>query len=532
MKPTYIRRIRRKPAASKDSAVFRKEGQKENTFFGEAAQDTFFQPTPVIQRKCDKCEEEDKQVKRMPEKKEEEKQVQRMAGKEEEDKKVARKETTAQGQPASTGAYLDNINGKGHALPPRAQQFFGDRMGYDFSDVKIHTGAEAAQSARDINARAYTYKNHVVFEEGKYNTESAEGKKLLAHELTHVIQQNNEKVHRAPNDPDVLKGNEIMANAPDGLKIAIFDRNESEMVSKAGEWATAENAVGFKGKKSAITFSDLTFGKAISDANDAAATINGISSAAKVCVEKAAKEKGVAPGEQHKIKALAFFAHGSVGWCSITPVSGTKGKKLVGDVAANLKNDITMIIYACTVASSDFSDDWYKGTLDAGGKGSLAAGVRDALFDNNIKAGQVWGHTTVGHVTDNFALRYFGSAAKDMEGLSYVSEYIFTPYDEYLIRQDVKKELTDQGYDISALDEMKLSTWQFEALRNHFYGCYALANKEKKYNGRNLAEAAPMHPREVARIVNDYWKDPYWGKIKTKYLKEVIKKFKLTKKAP
>ena len=58
MKSTYIRRIRRKPAASKDNPAFRKEGQKENTFFGEAAQDTFFQPSPVIQRKCDKCPEQ------------------------------------------------------------------------------------------------------------------------------------------------------------------------------------------------------------------------------------------------------------------------------------------------------------------------------------------------------------------------------------------------------------------------------------------------------------------------------------------
>ncbi|AXY73796.1 hypothetical protein D3H65_07310 [Paraflavitalea soli] len=62
MKPAYLRRIRRKPAASNDNPVFRKEGQTENTFFGETAPGAFFQPTATIQRKCAKCEDEDKQA--------------------------------------------------------------------------------------------------------------------------------------------------------------------------------------------------------------------------------------------------------------------------------------------------------------------------------------------------------------------------------------------------------------------------------------------------------------------------------------
>lgn len=194
MKPTYIRRIRRKPTASKDNPVFRKEGQKENTFFGEAAQETFFHPAPVIQQKSEKGEEEEKKVQRIADKKEEEeKKVQRMEEKKEEEKQVNRKEGTTQAPAASTGAYLNSLSDKGQALPPQAQQFFGSRMGFDFSHVKIHTGTEASQSAEEINAQAYTYQNHIVFKEGKYNSESAEGKNLLAHELTHVIQQHHTK---------------------------------------------------------------------------------------------------------------------------------------------------------------------------------------------------------------------------------------------------------------------------------------------------------------------------------------------------
>ena len=63
------------------------------------------------------------------------------------------------------------------------------RFGYDFGGVRVHTGTEAAQSARSIQARAYTRNRDVVFDSGSYAPKSPEGKKLLAHELTHVVQQ-------------------------------------------------------------------------------------------------------------------------------------------------------------------------------------------------------------------------------------------------------------------------------------------------------------------------------------------------------
>ena len=67
--------------------------------------------------------------------------------------------------------------------------FFNQKMGYDFSNVKIHTDAVAAKSASSINAQAYTTGNHIVFNQNQYHPETTDGKKLLAHELTHVVQQ-------------------------------------------------------------------------------------------------------------------------------------------------------------------------------------------------------------------------------------------------------------------------------------------------------------------------------------------------------
>jgi len=72
------------------------------------------------------------------------------------------------------------------------------RFGYDFSQVRVHAGDEAAESARAINAAAYTRGRHVVFGPGQYRPGTTEGQHLLAHELTHVVQQASGRLHSAP----------------------------------------------------------------------------------------------------------------------------------------------------------------------------------------------------------------------------------------------------------------------------------------------------------------------------------------------
>lgn len=88
--------------------------------------------------------------------------------------------------PASVDRVLSN---SGRLLDPALQQDMGQRFGYDFSQVRVHTGAAAEQSARDVNANAYTVGNNVVFGAERFAPGSQEGRRLLAHELTHVLQQ-------------------------------------------------------------------------------------------------------------------------------------------------------------------------------------------------------------------------------------------------------------------------------------------------------------------------------------------------------
>jgi outer membrane protein OmpA-like peptidoglycan-associated protein len=129
-------------------------------------QKTFFKPaSDFISRKCTDCEEEDKKL-------------QRKEGKGE--------QITAD---LSLEHYVGNLKGEGESLTPETLSFFEPCFGYDFSNVKVHTNDGAAKSAQSINALAYTWQNNIVFSNGQYSPQTESGKKLLGHELTHVIQQ-------------------------------------------------------------------------------------------------------------------------------------------------------------------------------------------------------------------------------------------------------------------------------------------------------------------------------------------------------
>jgi hypothetical protein len=88
--------------------------------------------------------------------------------------------------------------GPGHSLDRATRDFFEPRFGTDFSHVRVHAGPQAAESAGAINARAYTLGSTVVFGAGEYQPGLEEGRRLLAHELAHVVQQ-SETAHSAGN---------------------------------------------------------------------------------------------------------------------------------------------------------------------------------------------------------------------------------------------------------------------------------------------------------------------------------------------
>jgi hypothetical protein len=91
---------------------------------------------------------------------------------------------------ASTEAQITALAGRGAPLPPSTRGFFEPRFGgQDFSSVRVHTGPDAAATATALDARAFTVGSDIFFGAGEYRPETRDGQRLLAHELTHTVQQ-------------------------------------------------------------------------------------------------------------------------------------------------------------------------------------------------------------------------------------------------------------------------------------------------------------------------------------------------------
>src|SRR3990172_12863480 len=126
-----------------------------------------------IQRKCPKCL----------------KGLRGLLGKDKKDEKLQAKETQSKTHEVTSKieTNIDALKGGGQPLPESTKAFFEPRFGQDFSQVRVHADAKGAESAGMVNAKAYTVGKDVVFGEGEYTPQTSTGKRLLAHELTHVI---------------------------------------------------------------------------------------------------------------------------------------------------------------------------------------------------------------------------------------------------------------------------------------------------------------------------------------------------------
>ncbi|HET7835435.1 MAG TPA: DUF4157 domain-containing protein [Variovorax sp.] len=87
-------------------------------------------------------------------------------------------------------SVMQTLASAGRPLEPEVRRDMEHRFGYDFARVRVHSDALATVSAREVHAHAYTVGRDVVFNEGRYSPGTREGRQLIAHELTHVVQQN------------------------------------------------------------------------------------------------------------------------------------------------------------------------------------------------------------------------------------------------------------------------------------------------------------------------------------------------------
>lgn len=99
----------------------------------------------------------------------------------------------------------DVLNSSGQALDPAVRAFMEPRFGQDFSKVRVHTSGQAAASAGAVNAKAYTVGQNIVFGAGRFAPDTQEGKRLIAHELTHVVQQSGGDSSEQPQNAPVTR---------------------------------------------------------------------------------------------------------------------------------------------------------------------------------------------------------------------------------------------------------------------------------------------------------------------------------------
>ncbi|MBD2211447.1 DUF4157 domain-containing protein [Nostoc linckia FACHB-104] len=133
-------------------------------------------------------------VQRQPQEENQEKNaqmLQRQTTEEQQDEQVQAQESAGATPEVSPNLEGDiqAMRGNGQPLDDSTRGFFESRFGYNLGDVRIHKDASANKAARELNAEAFTIKKDIFFNAGRYDPQSSQGKWLLAHELTHTVQQ-------------------------------------------------------------------------------------------------------------------------------------------------------------------------------------------------------------------------------------------------------------------------------------------------------------------------------------------------------
>jgi hypothetical protein len=116
----------------------------------------------------------------------------------------------------------------GQPLDRPTQALMQSRLGHDFSDVRVHADGQATESAKSVNAHAYTVGTNVVFQADKYSPGTESGQKMLAHELTHVVQQKAGPVDGTP--------------APGGISVSHPSDPFEQAAERNAEQAMSSNA--------------------------------------------------------------------------------------------------------------------------------------------------------------------------------------------------------------------------------------------------------------------------------------------------
>lgn len=170
------------------------------------------------------------------------------------------RETETGGSTASPplSSRLQDSSGKGKTLPGKTRAEMESAMGTDFGGVNIHTDASAVEMSEELGAQAFTHGQDVYFNSGKYHPESADGKKLLAHELTHVVQQRGDDQVSLDRAKAASQSAGVGKNMPESsfifdgntkVRDALITIGDFETAARQGAYSLAELVIKLNDKK-------------------------------------------------------------------------------------------------------------------------------------------------------------------------------------------------------------------------------------------------------------------------------------------
>ncbi|RDD80263.1 DUF4157 domain-containing protein [Dyella tabacisoli] len=269
------------------------------------------------------------------------------------------------------------LRSPGQSLDPAARAFFEPRFAQDFSQVRVHTDQQAAASASSVGALAYAVGPHITFGTGHYQPATGAGRKLIAHELAHVVQQRAGtgplRLHRTPDvdaaiaDNDWKKVAEILNGySPKAIKDAL-DKMKRGVIASIYVGATENPKVG---SESAIaiatrpTYLDMNYESELKKQNwsQAAYFLNAFNRddildrfKARSDQEVQALRDGAVANVQVGDKSqLAILATQEITKRSAAPAASTNAPAAPGGSATATKNSC-----CCCAESIDLSDVWF-----------------------------------------------------------------------------------------------------------------------------------------------------------------------------
>lgn len=206
--PDHTAAVQRQPVEEEEEMLQTQMEEEEETLQAQMEEEEEMQTKrdPKLQTKCKECaKEENLQT------------------------KGSESISTTQSTTEKISTQLKSKGGSGIRLPATIQSEMSQKIGADFSGVNIHTDSEAAQMNQSLGARAFTYGRDIYFNKGEYNPSSRDGKHLLAHELTHVVQQSNRSAIQKIELPDWA--NSVIRGGGVAIRLTLHD--EGSMYAKA-----------------------------------------------------------------------------------------------------------------------------------------------------------------------------------------------------------------------------------------------------------------------------------------------------------